>query len=329
MYVAPPPAPPFFDFSFYSPPSFYSPSPPIYLPTPVDPAPVVVLREEPDHAFANGLRTAAVVTVVASSPLWFPVVLDAFKEGGAFYSEPKLKLTLLHKAAALTDDAEEIRALVQLGAFLEAKDSEGLAPLHLAAMFGNTKATEALLAAGASLDTQTEDGFTTRFTPLHLAASQAKKGGRSEVIVLLVTAGASLEAQTQDGSTPLHMAVEHVETIEVLVAAGVSLEAQDKKGQTPLYVAAALGHAEGIMALKAAGASLEAQDKGGWTPLHKAVSEDHTEAIRALLAAGARVDAQGSFSNVYITPLDVAMAEGHSEAAKALVAAGASVGHRG
>lgn len=70
---------------FYSPPSFYSPSPPIYAPTPVEsaaPPPVVVVREKSDpYAFAKGVAVVAVVT----SPLWVPPLLDAFKEGGSLY----------------------------------------------------------------------------------------------------------------------------------------------------------------------------------------------------------------------------------------------------
>ena len=116
IYVLPPPPP-----MYFSPPSFYSPPPPLYAPTPVDsapvyvapppppvvapsnpiyaptpvdsdpvykattPPPVVVVRERSD-AFADGLRTGAVVAVVVSSPLWVPPLVDAFKGGGDLYS---------------------------------------------------------------------------------------------------------------------------------------------------------------------------------------------------------------------------------------------------
>ena len=71
---------------------FYPPSPPVYVPTPVDstpvyvapsPPPVVVVREQRDDGFANGLRTAAVVAVVVTSPLWVPPLLNAFEEAAA------------------------------------------------------------------------------------------------------------------------------------------------------------------------------------------------------------------------------------------------------
>ena len=78
---------------FYSPPSFYSPSPPIYVPTPrVESAaqpPVVVVREKSDpyaldpYAFLSPWNLA-----VVTSPLWVPPLLDAidaFKEGGTLY----------------------------------------------------------------------------------------------------------------------------------------------------------------------------------------------------------------------------------------------------
>jgi hypothetical protein len=43
------------------------------------------VRERSD-AFADGLRTGAVVAVVVSSPLWVPPLVDAFKGGGDLYS---------------------------------------------------------------------------------------------------------------------------------------------------------------------------------------------------------------------------------------------------
>ena len=71
----------------------------------------------------------------------------------------------------------------------------GAGRLHDAAGSNDVSEIEALLAAGASLEEQTEGGV----TPLHAAAS----AGHAEAANALVAAGASLEAQIEHGYTPL------------------------------------------------------------------------------------------------------------------------------
>ena len=159
--------------------------------------------------------------------------------------------------------------------------------LHLAVIAGNVKMIEGLVAAGASLSARDSVGM----APLHVAASQCE---HAVAIRALVAAGASLEEKTtRNGRTPLSLAAaalpskKQVLTVETLLALGASHKAIDTDGDTPLHAAATTyGGVGAIKALLAAGASLEVHGRAG-TPLHLATIRGHAKAVRVLKAAGA------------------------------------------
>ena len=72
-------------------------------------------------------------------------------------------------------------------------------PLYIAASYGNARAVEALIAAGANLESRSADGF----TPLLAAASH----GRAATVDVLLCAGADpMALGIADGSTALWVA---------------------------------------------------------------------------------------------------------------------------
>jgi ankyrin repeat protein len=195
--------------------------------------------------------------------------------------EQKFPLQALLYNAARSADAssvDRLKALVEAGTQLEAKDERGLTPLHVAALHGQAEAAKILAAAGASIEALDNQ----RETPLHLAAMR----GHAAVIKLLVEAGAPLEAQNQPHSerAPPRVGLEHL-------LAGASLEAKDGRGYTPLHVAADRNQPEAAKALLEAGASLEAIDEQRETPLHLAAWRGHAAVMRVLLDAGAPTEA--------------------------------------
>ena len=100
---------------------------------------------------------------------------------------------------------------------------DDLAPLHAAAFAGTVSLIEALLAAGANVNAETDHGI----TPLHEAAF----AGHPAAVRALLAAGASANATTNHGEEPLHVAREgmaaakdsiapYLETIEILKTHG-------------------------------------------------------------------------------------------------------------
>ncbi|KAB8265038.1 ankyrin repeat-containing domain protein [Aspergillus pseudonomiae] len=121
--------------------------------------------------------------------------------------------TVLHKVANLTNPStcDRIDFLLQpsLGLDVNARDNEGLAPIHWADMQAQSDdgrtplhfAAAAAQSSSWSLDQKDNHGC----TPLHYAASS----GNSECVYHLLQVGANLNIADCHGRTPLHMAAEH------------------------------------------------------------------------------------------------------------------------
>lgn len=134
--------------------------------------------------------------------------------------------------------------------------------------------------------------------------------------------GAAVIGQNNKGESPLHYAagLGTPESIEVLLAAGAELLQKTVFGYTPLHVAATFRNDANIQALLVAGADVMARDINGNTPLHRASMYGNRESIQVLLAAGAEVMARNEDDG---TPLHLAAALGGSVNIQALLTAGA------
>jgi hypothetical protein len=95
--------------------------------------------------------------------------------------------------AARRGDAADVMRYVRLGANVNARDAQGLTPLHWAAAAGNATVAQALIEAGADVNATSPDGV----TPLHVAAHM----GRREVMSLLLAHGADPTARDRRGRT--------------------------------------------------------------------------------------------------------------------------------
>ena len=166
----------------------------------------------------------------------------------------------IHVAAAAGDLAA-IRAELDKGVDVNAKDNEGRTPLHYAAKYATKQVVELLIPNGADVNAKDEDGW----TPLHFAATK-------EIVELLINEGADVNAKNKWGGTPLHWAARggHKEIVELLIAKGANVNAKNDEDGTPLHLAADRGHTEVVELLITKGADVNAKDDEGETPLDQA-----------------------------------------------------------
>jgi len=154
--------------------------------------------------------------------------------------------------AAATGQIERVRALIKKDALLtNAFSPDGFTPLGLAVFFGHREIVEALLAAGAEVNTPSRESM--KVTPLHSAAAARQV----EIARVLIAHGANVNAmQADSGFTPLHEAAlnGNLEFARLLLEHGADVNAKMKDGKTPLGFALEQNKSEMVAFLRERGA---------------------------------------------------------------------------
>lgn len=189
--------------------------------------------------------------IQAARGLSVDAVRAALAGGGSVAERGQHDWTPLHWTCrnASEDPAAAVavaQALLEAGAEVGAPERRGRRPLHLAARSGEVELVRALLEAGADLVARE---WERSWTALHLAA----RGDAGEVIRALVEAGGSLDVRDAVGASPLHRAAENGagEAVRVLLELGAPFTATDMQGATPLSYARAREHFEAAVHLEA------------------------------------------------------------------------------
>jgi ankyrin len=221
--------------------------------------------------------------------------------------------TALHWAVQ-RDDREMTDLLIRGGARVTARTREGVTPLQLAAINGNSTIVDRLIKAGADPNgALTPAGDT--------ALMMAARTGKTDAVRVLVEAGANVNArESWGGTTPLMWAVSegHADAVRLLIAQGADVKARSN------FVAAANGRGfEGRTPIAdKADAKVEEFASGWLTPLMLAAREGNVETARILVEAGADVNAlAGDGKNA----LALAIFNGNYELASFLVDARSNV----
>ncbi|MGV8122378.1 MAG: ankyrin repeat domain-containing protein [Candidatus Xenobiia bacterium LiM19] len=145
---------------------------------------------------------------------------------------------------------------------VNAKDRNGVTPLHWAIREGGRKAVQFLLSEGADVNVQDSFGR----TPL----GDASLRGQIDTAGFLIAGGADVNATNHRGETPLHEAAlkGYREIAELLISTGADLNIGDIRGETPLHNAIAFGHVDVVELLISRGGDINARNSSDWTPLH-------------------------------------------------------------
>jgi ankyrin repeat protein len=191
-------------------------------------------------------------------------------------------------AAAFTGGAAAAGDLLKAGAAVDARDSQGRTPLHVATFQRQHDLIRLLAAAGADLGALEHDRYD--------AVTIAAVADDEETLRLLLSLGASASLVTSryDGTALIAAAhLGHAGVVRQLIAAGAPLDHLNNLHWTAVIESIVLGdggprHQETLAALIRGGADLQAADRSGLTPLKLALSRGYADMVRLLKDAGAR-----------------------------------------
>ncbi|KAM5458526.1 hypothetical protein MaudCBS49596_000440 [Microsporum audouinii] len=135
---------------------------------------------------------------------------------------------------------QNISLLIERGANKDVRcDTDGLTPLHIAAICDRLDAIKILLGHGADINSVTDYG--------HDVLTTATGGSSFEAVRILVDNNASVDGCSNMGvMTPLHMAAYDGKTkvVEFLLQKGAIIDRCGPEGLTPLAISVSKGHLE-------------------------------------------------------------------------------------
>ena len=185
----------------------------------------------------------------------------------------------LHVAAA-SGDLGKVKALIELGVDLDAKDNWGDTPIHRASLYGRATVVRALVEAGANVNVERKFGY----APLHFSLMNR----HADVALCLIERGADVDAANIYRERPLHFAARNGLTgvVKALLTKKAKVDAQDENGWTGLLWAARHGHKPIVEELISAGANVNV-NAGNNTPLNQAMDRNHFTVAHLLRQHGA------------------------------------------
>lgn len=169
--------------------------------------------------------------------------------------------------ACKTGDIKKIQELIDNGIKVNRHfTTEGLFPIHVAALNGHKEICQILLNNGDEANKSTLS-YEEHETPLFFAV----KGRQEEMVAFLLDKGANVDHENNDKETPLFGACSHgfKKIFDMLVEAGADLNHKNAHGETPLFFAAYSGSKEIVSFLIEKGADVNQEDSIKHTPIFK------------------------------------------------------------
>jgi ankyrin repeat protein len=211
---------------------------------------------------------------------------------------------------------QEVLRLLNEGAYINTRTSEGVTPLMYAVENHHVMVVKILLANGADPNLVDFDG-----TP---ALIPAVKKGNPEIVELLIRKGAEINKRDEFKRTPLMYAVWYNDFLltDMLIYYDADVNLTDNKGNSALNIAAFYGYTDIVKLLTEHKATLEKPDNKKFTPLHSSSQNGHLPVVDYLLSQGVNTSLK---TNAGYTALAIAVKNNHYRVTESLIDKGADV----
>ena len=206
--------------------------------------------------------------------------------GGGETPQPSLDREFIE--AARKGDRAGVRAALDQGARVDARDQTGATALIAAAYANRIEVARLLIDAGADVNLKDE----TEQSAYLVATSEV--GDDPRLLELTLQNGADVDAKDSYNGTGVIRAADrgHVEIVRRLLETDIEVDHVNRLGWTALLEAIILGggdaeHTEVVRLLVEAGADVNLADRDDVTPLAHARRRGYTEIVAILEGAGA------------------------------------------
>lgn len=222
---------------------------------------IAIVQEQPDHAYIQ--RLIQLVKMSGKS-------LDIFNY---------MQQTPLH-LAAITNNIEVIRIMLEAGANPNEADRNGLTTVHHACCNRNSPCM-AVIFKYSTFDIDLEKRNFNGHTPLHVAVEKGDK----VLVRMLLEHNAKVNAMdSRNGWTPLFIAVANkdIKMLGILVEFGAKVNAQSYSGNSALHIATGRGYTDVVKVLVQYGADLSLKNSHWDTPVNVANANEMSQLLRGI-----------------------------------------------
>ncbi|CAF3306392.1 unnamed protein product [Rotaria sp. Silwood2] len=239
--------------------------------------------------------------------------------GQSVHTQNMLQRTPLHEAC-VSGNGQLVSELLDSGALIDQKDSQGMTPLHVAASHGTIKCIRVLCEKGCEINAQDNLGQTAaHYSAMHnhvdslkylvnvnhidlfisnneskLPIHYAAKHGSHNVLNFFFQSNLTIYETDIHGNTIAHEASEYnqIDSIKLIWKMNQNLfKKKNHFGRTPIHTAALFGSSKVLHYLLELNIiDIDQADNDGYTMAHLAASRGHGECFSCLIYHGVQLD---------------------------------------